>query len=43
METDVVILCGIDGKLPAAAPQTCTSAQRGRVTLQVIRQKGIEI
>jgi len=40
LEADVVILCGIDGKLPGCSPATLyVGATRARVMLQVIRQK----
>lgn len=42
LEADVVILCGIDGKLPGCSPATLyVGATRARVMLQVIRQKEV--
>ncbi len=40
LEADVVILCGIDGKLPACSPATLyVGATRARAMLQVIQKK----
>jgi len=44
MEADVVILSGIDGKLPGCSPANLyVGATRARVMLQVIRQKGCQV
>ncbi len=40
LESDVVILCGIDGKLPGCSPANLyVGAMRARVMLYVIRQR----
>ncbi len=40
LEADVVILCGIDGKLPACSPATLyVGTTRARVLLHIITRK----
>jgi superfamily I DNA/RNA helicase len=44
LEADVVILCGIDGKLPGCSPANrYVGATRARVMLHVIKQREVRV